>query len=69
VDDDRLDWRRSSFSQGSDQTCVDVALGSDGVVVRDSKDVGGPVLRFTVREWEVFLLGVANGEFDVLGRQ
>jgi hypothetical protein len=35
------------------------------VVVRDSKDPDGPVLRFTTREWEVFLLGVHNGEFEL----
>jgi Domain of unknown function (DUF397) len=30
---------------------------------RDSKDPGGPVLRFTPSEWAAFLCGVQNGEF------
>lgn len=56
-------WRRSSFSQGSDQTCVDVAFTGHDVLVRDSKDPQGPVLIFSTREWQVFLLGVHNHEF------
>ncbi|ODU06303.1 MAG: hypothetical protein ABS81_05090 [Pseudonocardia sp. SCN 72-86] len=56
-------WRRSTFSQGSDQTCVDVAFTPGAVHVRDSKDPDGPVLTFSAREWEVFLLGVHNREF------
>jgi len=66
-------WRRSSFSTGSDTTCVEVALGDPGldaevpdeaaVLVRDSKDPAGPVLRFTAAEWRVFVRGVLAGEF------
>ncbi|CAO5158234.1 hypothetical protein FAIPA1_10258 [Frankia sp. AiPs1] len=59
-------WRHSSFSRGVDMTCVDVAFAPGEVSVRDSKDPDGPVLRFTPREWEVFLLGVRNDEFDAL---
>ncbi|MBL7512933.1 DUF397 domain-containing protein [Frankia sp. CNm7] len=59
-------WRRSSFC-GADTACVDVAIGPRGIAVRDSKDPHGPVLRFSAREWETFLLGVHNREFE-LGR-
>ena len=31
---------------------------------RDSKDRDGPVLRFNAHEWEAFLAGVRNGEFE-----
>lgn len=58
-------WRRSSFSQGSDQTCVEVAFEQARILVRDSKDPAGPVLHFSPKEWDVFLLGVGNGEFDL----
>ncbi|WP_322756205.1 DUF397 domain-containing protein [Frankia sp. Cas3] len=57
-------WRRSSFSRGAEMTCVDVAFAPGEVVVRDSKDPAGPVLRFSPREWEVFVRGVRNDEFD-----
>jgi Domain of unknown function (DUF397) len=37
------------------------------VQVRDSKDPSGAVLTFNRREWDAFLLGVRNGEFDLVG--
>ncbi|MGQ0482926.1 MAG: DUF397 domain-containing protein [Pseudonocardia sp.] len=58
-------WRHSSFSQGADQTCVDVAFAGPAVMVRDSKDPQGPRLRFSPDEWHVFLQGVREGEFDL----
>jgi uncharacterized protein DUF397 len=63
-----LSWIKSSLSlaQGS---CVEVAcLPDGGVGVRDSKDPAGPVLRFTPGEWDAFLGGARNGEFDRFGR-
>jgi uncharacterized protein DUF397 len=45
-------------------SCVEVALGGDGVMVRDSKDPAGPVLSFTMQEWVEFLYGVRMGMFD-----
>jgi Domain of unknown function (DUF397) len=44
--------------------CVEVAVVGDRVAVRDSKDRGGPVLLFTSDEWEAFLAGTRDGEFD-----
>ncbi|GAA4535211.1 DUF397 domain-containing protein [Pseudonocardia xishanensis] len=58
-------WQRSSYSQGSDQTCVDVAISAIAVHVRDSKDPDGPILRFSTVEWAVFLRGVHGGEFEL----
>ncbi len=60
----RAAWRKSTRS-GFDG-CVEVAFVDDGqVAVRDSKDRTGPVLTFTPVEWQAFLGGVYNGEFDV----
>lgn len=42
---EKLDWRTSSRS-GQTGQCVEVARTGTGVAVRDSKDRGGPVLRF-----------------------
>jgi Domain of unknown function (DUF397) len=58
-------WKKSSLSSGGDN-CVEVAFAADGSVgVRDSKQKGlGPILEFTPAEWEAFLGGVAEGEFD-----
>lgn len=32
-------------------------------MLRDSKDLNGPVLRFTASEWAVFVAGVRDGDF------
>jgi hypothetical protein len=57
-------WIKSSLSF-SNGNCVEVATLPEGHVgVRDSKDAAGPVLRFTPSEWDAFLDGVRNGEFD-----
>lgn len=52
---------------GSDgHGCVEVAaLPAGGVVVRDSKDRGGPVLQLTDDEWRAFVGGARDGEFDL----
>lgn len=47
------------------QDCVEVALGDNEVVVRDSKNKSGLVLKFNHREWEAFVDGVREGEFDL----
>ena len=48
-------WVKSSFSF-SNGNCVEVAeLPGDTVGIRDSRDPGGPVLRFTRAEWAAFL--------------
>ena len=60
-------WRHSSFSTGSDATCVDVAVVGAVVLIRDSKDPAGPALRFSFAEWVVFLLGVRAREFELPG--
>ena len=59
-----LAWRRSTYSQGADSTCVEVAFDDDRATVRDSDHPAGPVLHFTLDEWRAFLLGVRAGEFE-----
>jgi hypothetical protein len=57
-------WIKSSLSFANGN-CVEVAGLPDGTIgVRNSRDVTGPVLRFTSGEWDAFLGGVRNGEFD-----
>jgi hypothetical protein len=63
-----LSWIKSSLSF-SNGNCVQVAgLPDGGVAMRDSKDPGGPVLRFTAGEWRAFRGGTLLGEFDHFGR-
>lgn len=59
-------WKKSTRSNGAG-ACVEVATNLSGVVaVRDTKDNGtGPVLIFTPGEWDAFLGGTRDGEFDL----
>ena len=61
-------WVKSSLSF-SNGNCVEVAnLPGGQVGVRHSKHTEGLVLRFTPDEWQAFLGGVRNGEFDSFGQ-
>jgi hypothetical protein len=58
----RAVWRKSTLSHTNG--CVEVAFVDDRVAVRDSTNRNGPVLVFTPFEWEAFVGGVRDGEFD-----
>ena len=55
-------WKKSSHSEASG--CVEVASVDGAIAVRDSKDRSGPTLIYTPAEWEAFIGGVRDGEFD-----
>ncbi|GLY95732.1 DUF397 domain-containing protein [Actinoplanes sp. NBRC 103695] len=47
------------------ENCVEVAFLTEGeVAVRDSKNPAGAALRFTPAEWDAFIGGAKDGEFD-----
>ncbi|MFI9258944.1 DUF397 domain-containing protein [Streptomyces sioyaensis] len=55
-------WRKSSYSDGGANNCVEIADGSPGAVpVRDSKSPEGPVLLFPAVAWVGFVGGVKDG--------
>ncbi|WP_308257845.1 DUF397 domain-containing protein [Pseudonocardia lacus] len=58
-------WIKASASddQGS---CVELRRHDEAIEVRDTKDRGGPVLRFTRAEFAAWLDGARGGEFDHL---
>jgi Domain of unknown function (DUF397) len=59
-----LHWFKSSFSAAGN--CVEVAhLPGGGVAVRDTKDRAKTPHVYTRPEWEAFLAGAKNGEFDL----
>jgi hypothetical protein len=62
VDLSQAVWRKSSHS--SLNGCVEVAKVGRYVAIRDSKNRQGPALLFTPIEWQAFLLGIRDGEFD-----
>ncbi|MDA3629320.1 DUF397 domain-containing protein [Saccharopolyspora sp. WRP15-2] len=53
-------WRKSSRS-ASNTHCVEVALLTDVVGVRDTKDRDGGTLVFTPGQWASFTAGLKRG--------
>lgn len=57
-------WRKSTRS-GDNGACVEVRRVDDTIEVRDTKDRGKPVHVYTLTEWEAFIGGAKDGEFDL----
>jgi len=51
-------WRKSSFSEGPQTSCVEVALAEGAAAVRDSKNTAGPVLTVPAGTWRHFVAAV-----------
>jgi hypothetical protein len=61
----RAIWRKSTLS-GTNNNCVEVAFLEGGtVVVRNSKRPEAGVTMFSSDEWQAFVGGVKQGEFDL----
>lgn len=58
-----LNWIKSSASNPSGN-CVEVTKADGWILMRDSKNPAGPVLRFTWAELDAFFQGAAMGQFD-----
>jgi hypothetical protein len=66
----RATWRKSSYSNGSGGSCVEIAVlaataAEPYIAVRDSKDPHGPALTFTARQWTAFTAAIKSHEFDL----
>ena len=60
-DDIRPGWRTSSYTGNGGGNCVEVGDARRGVLVRDTKDCSGPVLRFSPAVWRRFADQVKTG--------
>jgi hypothetical protein len=65
-----LSWRRPAASAGGAPGVMEVAIteragGGSWVLLRVAGDPEGRVLVYDEHEWECFLAGVRNGEFDL----
>jgi hypothetical protein len=71
LDLDSLSWRRPAGAEAGDGPGVmEVAMaprsgGGSWVLLRVTGDPDGRVLVYDEHEWECFLAGVRNGEFDL----
>lgn len=58
------EWRKSSYSTGNGDNCVEVATGGN-VLVRDTTDRAGVTLAVTGAAWGQFLKKVARASLQV----
>ncbi|MFC7547260.1 DUF397 domain-containing protein [Plantactinospora sp. GCM10030261] len=65
VDLDNAVWHKSTRSGPNCDNCVEVAFVGGAIAVRDSKNPDGPALVFTPGEWDAFVGGAKDGEFDL----
>lgn len=63
-----IKWHISTFSPDHGGNCVEAGLltdGTDRVAVRHSRRPDAETIIYTRTEWEAFLAGVRNGEFNL----
>ena len=72
MEDADLTWRTASYSSNGGGNCVEVAGGTRRVLIRDTQDRTGPVLRFGPAAWRSFAdrvkRSLASGALQVRGR-
>ena len=68
VDPDTLTWLGSGDQPGTIQVAFVTARGADWVLLRTPGDDQGLISVFSRFEWECFLDGAKNGEFDAAAR-
>lgn len=57
-------WRKSSYSSGGGNQCVEVATLLGAVAVRDSNDPHGPVHLFDPAAFRDLISRIKQGDFD-----
>lgn len=64
LDNDSADipWRKATKSTAGN--CIQVMRRNGVIMISDSKNPAGPILSYTLPEWDAFLDGAKRGEFD-----
>jgi len=57
-------WRKSSFSSGGGNACVEIATLPGTVAIRDSKDPDGPVHLLRPAAFRDLITRIKRGDFD-----
>ncbi|GGK94683.1 DUF397 domain-containing protein [Mangrovihabitans endophyticus] len=65
VDLSRAEWIKSTRGAHAAPNPIEVAFVGEAIAVRDAKNPAGPALIFTAAEWDAFVGGAKDGEFDL----
>ncbi|MDH6629422.1 hypothetical protein M2271_007258 [Streptomyces sp. LBL] len=57
-------WRKSSYSNDTGGSCLEIAALTNQVGIRDSKDKQGPALIVPSASWAAFVTGVQSNESE-----
>lgn len=57
-------WRAGKRCDGG--ACVEIGIQGGSVLIRSSADPDGPYVTLSRNEWQVFLAGAKDGDFDSL---
>lgn len=60
-----LQWRKTRHS-ANNGACVEVAQSDTRILIRDSKNPGGPALNYPQAVWRTFVLESRTGHHDML---
>ncbi|TQN27762.1 uncharacterized protein DUF397 [Haloactinospora alba] len=60
---DRREWHKSSYSNGNNASCVEVAEEANAVGVRDSQNRELGHICFSPNAWATFLHGLKGSRF------
>jgi Domain of unknown function (DUF397) len=60
----RATWRKSSYSSGGGQGCVEIAVIPGAVAIRDSKDPDGPVHVVSPEAFCDLISRIKRGDLD-----
>jgi hypothetical protein len=55
MEETHMSWRKSSYSNGGANACVEVGTSIDRVAVRDTTDPDGATLSVPAAAWAAFL--------------
>jgi hypothetical protein len=61
----QVQWRKASRSVGNG-ACVEVGPEPAAIMVRDSTDRVGPMLRYSTEAWHAFITDTKTGHFDAV---
>ncbi|MEU7916153.1 DUF397 domain-containing protein [Microbispora bryophytorum] len=67
IDLSSVEWKKGMVGEPVDDP-VEVAFVGENILMRNGGDTESPILVFTQAEWDAFVAGALDGEFDYGGR-
>jgi hypothetical protein len=59
------EFKKSSHTGGDRWACVEVAIRSNVIGVRHTRDASKTTLEYSHEEWDAFIKGAKEGQFDL----